>query len=144
ARKGLLSQTRRHSHIVHLLGIRRLVLAVNKMDLVGHDEGRFEAIRRDYAAFAEGIGIAAFTAIPTAAPTGDNIATRSATMPWYEGPTLLEHLEAVEPAPKGEGAFRMPVQLVGRLDGDTRGYSGSVIGGAVRPGDALVVLPSGR
>ncbi|MGS1016799.1 adenylyl-sulfate kinase [Allosphingosinicella humi] len=144
ARKGLLSQTRRHSHIVHLLGIRRLVLAVNKMDLVGHDEARFEAIRRDYAAFAEGIGIAAFTAIPTAAPTGDNVATRSAAMPWYEGPTLLEHLEAVEPVPRGQGPFRMPVQLVGRLDGDTRGYSGSIVSGAVRSGDPLVVLPSGR
>jgi bifunctional enzyme CysN/CysC len=101
ARKGVLTQTRRHSHLVHLLGIRHVVLAVNKMDMVDYSRARFEAIVADYRAFADEIGIGAFIAIPIAALAGDNIATRSPAMPWYEGPALLEHLETVPSPPPG-------------------------------------------
>ncbi|MGF4651977.1 GTP-binding protein, partial [Klebsiella pneumoniae] len=92
ARKGVLTQTRRHSFLAHLIGIRHIVLAVNKMDLVGHDQATFEAIVADYAAFARGIGIADFTAIPLSGLTGANVTTRSDAMPWYRGPALLAHL----------------------------------------------------
>jgi bifunctional enzyme CysN/CysC len=145
ARKGVLTQTRRHSHLVRLLGIRHVVLAVNKMDLVDYQRGRFEAIVADYRAFADEIGIGAFTAIPIAALAGDNIAARSTAMPWYEGPALLDHLETVPLAaerPDG-GGFRMPVQWVNRPDSGFRGYSGRIAGGVVRPGDEIVILPSG-
>ena len=146
ARKGVLSQTRRHSHLVHLLGIRHVVLAVNKMDMVGFDRARFEAIVADYRAFADEIGIGAFLAVPIAALTGDNIAARSPETPWYGGPSLLEHLETVPVAvarPES-GAFHMAVQWVNRPDSRFRGYSGRIAGGTVRPGDEIVVLPSGR
>ena len=145
ARKGVLTQTRRHSHLVHLLGIRQVVLAVSKMDLVDYSEDRFEAIAADYRAFADEIGIGAFTAIPIAALSGDNIAAPSAATPWYRGPSLLEHLETVPlAAARSEGgAFHMPVQWVNRPDSGFRGYSGRIAGGTVRPGDEIVILPSG-
>jgi bifunctional enzyme CysN/CysC len=146
ARKGVLTQTRRHSHLVHLLGIRHVVLAVNKMDMVGYGRERFEAIVADYRAFADEIGIGSFTAIPIAALTGDNIASSSAATPWYEGPSLLEHLETVPiaAARPDSNHFHMAVQWVNRPDSRFRGYAGRISGGAVRPGDEIVILPSGR
>ncbi|HEX8482812.1 MAG TPA: GTP-binding protein [Allosphingosinicella sp.] len=143
--KGLLTQTRRHSHLVHLLGIRHIVLAVNKMDLAGYGRERFEAIVAQYRAFADEAGIGAFTAIPIAALAGDNIAARGSAMGWYRGPTLLEHLETVPlAAARAEpGAFHMAVQWVNRPDSGFRGYSGRIAGGTVRPGDEIVILPSG-
>jgi bifunctional enzyme CysN/CysC len=146
ASKGVLTQTRRHSHLVHLLGIRHVVLAVNKMDLVDYGRERFEAIVADYRAFADDLGIGAFHAIPIAALAGDNIASRSPAMPWHRGPSLLEHLETVPiaAARPESGAFHMAVQWVNRPDSDFRGYAGRVAGGTVRPGDEVVILPSGR
>ena len=145
ARKGVLTQTRRHSHLVRLVGIRDVVLAVNKMDLVGYDQAAFERVVADYRAFADGLGLAV-TAIPISGFRGDNVAERSANMPWYDGPTLLTHLEAVPVAQDAAaaGPFRMPVQRVNRPAPDFRGFSGTVSGGVVRPGDAVRVLPSGR
>jgi bifunctional enzyme CysN/CysC len=145
ARKGLLTQTHRHSYLVSLLGIRDVILAINKMDLVGFDEGVFRAIEADYRAFASRIGIGAITAIPLSAVQGDNVTRRSASAPWYTGPTLLEALES---APIRDAAddqpFRMPVQWVNRPNLDFRGYCGQVVAGTVRPGDRLRILPSGR
>ncbi len=146
ARKGVLTQTRRHSYLAHLIGIRNVVLAVNKMDLIGYDEARYAAIVADYAAFAASIGVAAFTPIPISGFIGDNIASRSANTPWYAGPTLIEHLEGVEvdvAAAQGR-AFAMPVQWVNRPDLDFRGFAGLIAGGVVAPGDAVRVLPSGK
>ena len=147
ARKGVLTQTRRHSYLAHLLGIRHLVLAVNKMDLVGYDQGVFDRIVADYRAFAGSIGITDFTAIPISGFRGDNITTApSANTPWYGGPSLIHHLETVEVDATAEQArpFRMPVQWVNRPDLDFRGFAGLVAGGVVRVGDAVRVLPSGR
>ncbi|HEY0624960.1 sulfate adenylyltransferase subunit CysN [Sphingomonas sp.] len=146
ARKGVLTQTRRHSHIVHLLGIRHIVLAVNKMDLVGYEQGAFDAIVKDYADFARRIGIAGFTAIPISGRNGDNIAVRSNAMPWYSGRTLIEHLETVEVDVEADAAkpFRMPVQWVNRANQDFRGLAGMIPTGIVRPGDRVRILPSGR
>ncbi|HYG48349.1 MAG TPA: sulfate adenylyltransferase subunit CysN [Allosphingosinicella sp.] len=145
ARKGVLTQTRRHSHLVHLLGIRHVVLAVNKMDLVGYGQERFLAIVDDYRAFADEIGIGAFTAIPIAALAGDNIAARSRATPWYEGPSLLEHLETVPiaAARPDSNHFHLAVQWVNRPHSGFRGYAGRIAGGTVRPGDEIVILPSG-
>jgi bifunctional enzyme CysN/CysC len=147
ARKGILPQTKRHSRIVHLLGIRRLVLAVNKMDLAGYDRARFEAIVADYAAFAAEAGIDGFAAIPMSGLAGDNVTHRGARMAWHDGPTLLEHLEDVPIAPEsgGEpGGFRLPVQWVNRPGQDFRGYAGTIASGRVAVGDPVRVLPSGR
>jgi len=146
ARKGVLTQTRRHSYLVHLLGIRHIVLAVNKMDLVGYDQATFDAIVADYRAFADSIGIEGFAAIPLSGLRGDNIAVQSATMPWYAGPTLIDHLESVEVDADADRArpFRLPVQWVNRPNLDFRGFAGLIIGGTVRPGDRVRVLPSGR
>ena len=145
ARKGVLVQTRRHSYLVSLLGIRRVVLAINKMDLVGHDEATFRAIEADYRAFAARIGLTEIVAIPVSAVHGDNIIARSAAMSWYEGPALLEHLEAVPvDGDDRHQPFRMPVQWVNRPNQDFRGFAGQVASGTVRPGDRLRVLPSGR
>jgi bifunctional enzyme CysN/CysC len=146
ARKGVLAQTRRHSFLVHLLGIRHVVLAVNKMDLVDYDEAVFAAIVADYRALADEIGVADFTAIPVAARPGDNVATRSAAMAWYDGPALLEHLERVpiEGAASAIAPFRMAVQWVNRPGQDFRGYAGTIASGRVRPGDVVAILPSGR
>ncbi len=146
ARKGVLTQTRRHSFLVHLMGIRHVVLAVNKMDLVGYDQSRFDEIVADYAAFADRLGMTDVVAIPISGVAGDNIASASANTPWYSGPTLMEHLETVEvDADRLQSQpFRMPVQWVNRPDLDFRGFAGLIASGAVRPGDAIRVEPSGR
>jgi bifunctional enzyme CysN/CysC len=146
ARKGVLTQTRRHSYLVHLLGIRNIVLAVNKMDLVGYDRRIFERIVADYREFADEAGIDGFTAIPLSGLNGDNVTDRSAAMPWYRGPALLEHLEDLPVAARApaEEPFRMAVQWVNRPDQHFRGYAGRIASGRVRVGDPIVVLPSGR
>ena len=145
ARKGLLTQTRRHSHLVALLGTRRIVLAVNKMDLIDYSAAAFRAIEAEYREFAAKIGLSDVTCIPVSAVAGDNIVARSARTPWYRGAALIEHLESV---PLGDEAavrpFRMPVQWVNRPNHDFRGFAGLIVSGTVRPGDALRVLPSGR
>jgi len=146
ARKGVLTQTRRHSYLVHLIGIRNLVLAVNKMDLIGYEQAKYEAIVADYRRFAESIGVHDFTPIPISGFLGDNITTRSANTPWYTGPALMEHLENVDIDVTAAQArpFRLPVQWVNRPNLDFRGFSGLIAAGTVRPGDAVRVLPSGR
>ncbi len=146
ARRGVLTQPRRHSFLVHLVGIRHVVLAVNKMDLVAWAEGTFREIVASYAAFARDIGIEQFTAIPIAALGGDNVAQRGKSAPWYTGPTLMEHLEAVEVGSTGQRshAFRMPVQWVNRPNPEFRGFAGLVAEGRIRPGETVRVLPSGR
>jgi bifunctional enzyme CysN/CysC len=146
ARKGVLTQTRRHSYLVRLIGIRQIVLAVNKMDLVGYEKPIFDAIVDDYRAFAGEIGLADIVAIPISGLKGDNITTPSARTPWYGGPTLIQHLESVEvDETRLQGAaLRMPVQWVNRPNLDFRGFSGEIASGAVRPGDTVRILPSGR
>ena len=145
ARKGVLTQTRRHSHIVSLLGIRQVVLAINKLDLVDWSRERFETIVSDYRQFAGHLQFDTITAIPLSALHGDNIAAPSAHTPWYAGPSLLQHLEQVDAsAGAGDAPLRLPVQWVCRPDLDFRGYAGRILGGSVRPGDAVRVLPSGR
>ncbi|MBX7495119.1 sulfate adenylyltransferase subunit CysN [Qipengyuania sp. 6B39] len=146
ARKGVLVQTKRHSFLCHQLGIRNLVLAVNKMDLIDYDQAQFDAIVKDYAHFAESIGIESFTAIPISGFKGDNITTHSANTPWYSGPVLVDHLESVEVNAAGDvdKAFRMPVQWVNRPNLDFRGFSGLIASGTVKPGDTLRSLPSGK
>jgi sulfate adenylyltransferase subunit 1 len=151
ARKGVLEQTRRHAAVIALLGVPRLVLAVNKIDLVNYDKGTFEVIAKEFAGHAATLGYptGAVVAIPLSALRGDNVVTHSAHTPWYAGPTLLEHLEnvPVDPDPHGE-PFRFPVQYVIRprtaSHPDYRGYAGQVAAGTVRPGDEVVVLPAGR
>ncbi|MBT2134723.1 sulfate adenylyltransferase subunit CysN [Croceibacterium sp. LX-88] len=147
ARKGVLMQTRRHSFLAHLIGIRHIVLAVNKMDLVGYDQDVFNKIVADYHAFAQEIGIAGFTAIPISGFKGDNITQApSSETPWYRGPSLIEHLETVEieATAAQAGAFRMPVQWVNRPNLDFRGFAGLIAEGTVKPGDAVRVIPSGK
>jgi bifunctional enzyme CysN/CysC len=146
ARKGVLVQTRRHSYLCHLIGIKNVVLAVNKMDLVDYDQSVFDAIVADYAEFASSIGIEGFTALPISGFKGDNITTLSANTPWYAGPTLIEHLETVEVLSSldAEKPFRMPVQWVNRPNLDFRGFSGLIATGGVKPGDKIRVLPSGK
>ncbi len=144
ARKGVLTQTRRHSHLVALLGVRHVVLAVNKMDLVGWDERVFRDIEAAYGEFAQRIGLDAAVAIPVCAVDGDNVVAGSAAMPWYAGPTLLDHLDRVEVATGPERPFRLPVQWVNRPDQGFRGYAGTIASGAVRPGDRVRIAPSGR
>ena len=146
ARKGVLTQTRRHSYLAHLIGIRNLVLAVNKMDLIGYDQARYDAIVADYRAFAASIGITAFTPMPISGFKGDNITAPSTNTRWYTGPPLLAHLETVELDVTADQAkpFRMPVQWVNRPNLDFRGFSGLIASGTVKPGDAVRVLPSGK
>ena len=146
ARKGVLTQTRRHSYLAHLLGVRHLVLAVNKMDLVDYDRATYDAIVADYAAFAAGVGIGAFTSIPISAFAGDNITSRSPQMPWFDGPTLIDHLESVTVEADAEQArpFRLAVQWVNRPNLDFRGFSGQIAAGRISPGDQVRILPSGR
>jgi bifunctional enzyme CysN/CysC len=146
ARKGVLTQTRRHSYLAKLVGIRRFVLAVNKMDLVDYDEGAFEAIVADYRAFAGHTGITDWTAIPVSGLNGDNIMRRTDATGWYDGPTLLEHLDTVpiDATADAQKAPRMPVQWVNRPDQNFRGFSGQVASGSLRPGAEVRVLPSGR
>jgi len=146
ARKGVLVQTKRHSFLCHQLGIKNLVLAVNKMDLIGYDQAKFDAIVADYEEFARSIGIESFTAIPISGLAGDNITTSSDNTSWYDGPTLVDHLEAVEVRSAANLAkpFRMPVQWVNRPNLDFRGFSGLISTGSVKPGDMLRSLPSGK
>ena len=146
ARKGVLVQTKRHSFLCHQLGIKNLVLAVNKMDLIDYDQTRFDAIVADYAAFAKSIGIETFTAIPMSGLAGDNITTRSENTSWYDGPVLIDHLETIEVNNTANQAkpFRMPVQWVNRPNLDFRGFSGQIATGTVKPGDELRSLPSGK
>ena len=150
ARKGLLPQTRRHTYIASLLGLRHVVLAVNKMDLVGYDFAVFETIANEYAALAASLGIPHVQCIPLSALQGDNLVERSQATPWYDGPALLEYLDTVEIDRAGtDGGFRLPVQWVQRpdrrdADRDFRGYAGTLVAGRVAPGDAVVVLPAGR
>jgi bifunctional enzyme CysN/CysC len=146
ARKGVLTQTRRHSYLAHLIGIRHIVLAVNKMDLVGYDQKIFDEIVADYRAFAESIGIREFVAMPISGFKGDNITGASQNTPWYDGPALMEHLETVEVDQTADQArpFRMPVQWVNRPNLDFRGFSGQIATGTVKPGDKVRVLPSGK
>jgi len=146
ARKGVLTQTRRHSYLAHLLGIKRIVLAVNKMDLVKFGQAAFEAIVADYRVFADGIGIRNFIAIPISSLAGDNIASVSKRTSWYVGPTLIAHLETVEFDDTGaqQRPFRMPVQWVNRPNLDFRGFAGLISQGRLRQGDKVRVLPSGK
>ena len=146
ARKGVLTQTRRHSYLAHLIGIHNLVLAVNKMDLIDYDQAKYEAIVADYRRFAVSIGIKEFTPIPISGFRGDNVTTRSENTPWYTGASLIEHLETVEldvTIDQGK-PFRLPVQWVIRPNLDFRGFSGLVASGRIKPGDAVRVLPSGK
>ena len=146
ARKGVLTQTRRHSYLVSLLGIRHVVLAVNKMDLVGWSREVFEEIAADYRAFAAELGVEDVLCIPISGLMGDNITAPSANTPWYGGPSLIEHLETVEVDDErlARGPFRMPVQWVNRPDLNFRGFAGQVASGVVKPGDPVRILPSGR
>ena len=146
ARKGVLVQTRRHSFLCHQLGIKNLVLAVNKMDLIDYDQEKFEAIVADYRKFADSIGVEDFTAIPMSGLAGDNITTRSGNTPWYDGPVLIDHLETIEVSNTASQAkaFRMSVQWVNRPNLDFRGFSGLIASGTVKPGDELRSLPSGK
>ena len=145
ARKGLLTQTRRHSFIVALLGISQVIVAVNKMDLVGYRQSEFATIESDYRALAAELGLRQVTCVPLSALVGDNLTGPSTNTPWYEGPSLLELLETADVASsRPEQHFRLPVQWVNRPSSDFRGFSGPVVGGSVRPGDEVTVLPSGR
>jgi bifunctional enzyme CysN/CysC len=141
ARKGLLTQTRRHTYICALLGIRKVILAVNKMDLVAYRQDAYTSIRNSYVELAAQLGIHAVHALPVAALRGDNIGKRSESMPWYEGPSLLELLEATHVEPARVMDFRMPVQWVNRPDQSFRGYAGTICGGHVRVGEDIVVQP---
>ncbi|HXO69113.1 MAG TPA: GTP-binding protein, partial [Bradyrhizobium sp.] len=144
ARKGVLVQTRRHSLICSLLGIRHVVVAVNKMDLVGYARETFERIAGDYATFAAQLGFTTIVPIPISARFGDNI-TRSGNMPWYQGPLLLDYLESIDV--EGESAdkpFRFPVQWVNRPNLDFRGYAGTVVSGTIAAGDPVMVASSGQ
>jgi len=147
ARKGVLTQTKRHSYLVHLLGIKNVVLAVNKMDLVDYSQEVFDQIVSDYRAFAASIGIEAFVPIPISGYMGDNITAPSENTPWYDGVSLLPHLEEVDIESTKEpqaAPFRMPVQWVNRPNLDFRGFSGLIASGVIQPGDPVRVLPSGK
>lgn len=146
ARKGILTQTRRHSYLVSLIGIRHIVVAINKMDLVDYSESTYNRIVEDYRSFAAQIGINNVTFIPMSAFKGDNITEPSANMPWYHGTTLMGYLETVEVDDERlqKGPFRMAVQWVNRPNLDFRGFSGQIAGGTVKPGDRIRVLPSGK
>jgi bifunctional enzyme CysN/CysC len=145
ARSGVLTQTRRHACILSLLGIRKLALAINKMDLVDFDQARFEAIAADFSGFVEPLKFDRVSYIPVSALKGDNVIHPSAHMHWYHGPTLLGHLETVDVGrEEEERPFRLPVQWVNRPHLDFRGYAGTVASGVVRPGDEVVIHPSGK
>lgn len=145
ARKGLLPQTRRHSYIVSLLGIRHVLLAVNKMDLVGYDFAAYDEIVEGYRALAAQLGIPNVQAVPLSALQGDNLLQCSGNTPWYDGPSVLEYLETVDATRSGaDVGFRLPVQWVNRPNQDFRGFAGTVVAGSIGPGDEIVALPSGR
>ncbi len=144
ARKGLLTQTKRHSRIVSMLGVRHIVIAVNKMDMIGWDETAFNAIVADLHALVENFGFASVQAIPMSALTGDNVAFPCEQTPWYQGPTLLNYLETIDVS-KAEAfqPFRLPVQYVNRPNSEFRGYCGCVASGSIRAGDSIRVVPGG-
>jgi bifunctional enzyme CysN/CysC len=146
ASKGVLTQTRRHSYLVSLLGIRHVALAINKMDLVGYSEKRYEEIVDDYRKFADKIGLEEFVPIPLSALKGENIVQPSAEMGWYRGPTLVGYLETaeVDDTRMQQAPFRLPVQWVNRPDSSFRGFTGMIVSGTVRPGDRVRVQPSGK
>ncbi|WP_321394826.1 sulfate adenylyltransferase subunit CysN [Emcibacter sp.] len=145
ARKGILTQTRRHSYIVSLLGIKHVLLAINKMDLMDYDQKVFNQIETDYRAFAKEIGLEDITCVPISALKGDNILERGEKLPWYNGPTLMQVLETVDvSSDEKSAAFRFPVQWVNRPDLDFRGFSGTIVSGTIHEGDEIVVLPSAR
>jgi bifunctional enzyme CysN/CysC len=145
ARKGVTTQTRRHAFIASLLGIKHVVAAVNKMDLVGWSEDRFREIEREFFLYCQRLGISAPAAVPISALQGDNVVRRGTNSPWYAGPPVLELLETVSiDRPSPDAPFRMPVQCVIRPDLDFRGFAGQIAGGSVKPGDRVRVLPSGR
>ncbi|MET4731877.1 bifunctional enzyme CysN/CysC [Thalassospira sp. MBR-102] len=145
ARKGILTQTRRHSFITSLLGIKHVVLAVNKMDLIDYDQAKFDTIVADYKEFAKDLGYSSIMPIPLSALRGDNMIEASPNTPWYEGPTLLAHLETVQVEQDAiEKPFRLPVQWVNRPNLDFRGFSGTIASGIIKPGDAIAVTASGQ
>ena len=145
ARKGVLTQTRRHSYIVSLLGIRHVVLAINKMDLVGYSQQAFDSIVAEYRDFAAQIGLDNIVPVPLSALRGDNMLERSLETPWYQGPTLMEYLESVEIEDDLQSRpFRLPVQWVNRPNQDFRGFAGTIASGTIRKGETIRVLPSGR
>src|SRR4051812_29296996 len=146
ARKGVLTQTRRHSYLVWLLGIRHAVLVVNKMDLVDYSREVFDRIEDEYKKFAEQLGFDAITCIPISAVRGDNITQHSAATPWYQGPTLMGLLNEVQVdhSRLKSDPLRLPVQWVNRPNLDFRGFAGTIVAGTVRPGDPVRVQPSGR
>lgn len=144
-RNGVLIQTRRHTSIIGLLGIRNIMLAINKMDLVNFSQQHFEAVAQEYESFAQQLGLTKITCIPLSALSGENVVHKSYLMPWYSGPSLMAHLETIDLGENTiEGPLRFPVQLVARPDADFRGYAGSLVRGAVRLGSQVTVLPSGR
>ncbi|WP_417478933.1 sulfate adenylyltransferase subunit CysN [Maricaulis maris] len=145
ARKGVLVQTLRHTYIARMMGIRHIVLAVNKMDLVKHSRGRFHEIVAEYLKSAEELGFESITPIPMSARYGENVTKRSDAMSWYTGPTLIEHLEDLDiDSDIQSEPFRMPVQWVNRPNLNFRGYSGTIVSGTIRPGEAIIVAQSGQ
>ena len=144
ARQGVLTQTRRHSYLVSLMGIRHVVLAINKMDLVGFDAGTFHDVEQSFRLMARELSFESITAVPISALQGANITTRSASMPWYEGPTLMDYLETVKFASRREGCFVFPVQWVNRPNSEFRGFSGTIARGAIAVGDRVRVSASGQ
>src|SRR5580692_7904560 len=145
ARKGVLTQTRRHSYLISLLGIEHIVVAVNKLDLMDYSREVFDEIEAAYRAFATDIGLSNITCIPVSALRGVNIVDPAPETPWYEGPTLLTHLERIDVEDRtGRTPFRLPVQWVNRPDPEFRGFCGLIVGGSVRTGDPVRALPSGR
>ena len=145
ARHGIMTQTRRHSFITSLLGIRHVVLAINKIDLVDYSEVRFDEIVAEYEIFSKDLGFETLIAIPMSARYGDNVISHSDNLPWYRGPALLDYLETIEVEPALQNQpFRMPVQWVNRPNLDFRGFSGTISSGQVKPGDAVAVARSGK
>ncbi|MDX2276842.1 MAG: sulfate adenylyltransferase subunit CysN [Hyphomonadaceae bacterium] len=146
ARQGVLTQTRRHTYLVSLVGIRHVVLAINKMDMIRYDQSKFNDIVAEHRGFAAQVGLTDVTAIPISALKGDNILSPSKATPWYKGPALLPYLETVEldEDRMQRGSFRMPVQWVNRPDSHFRGFAGQIASGVVRPGEKVRILPSGR
>ena len=145
ARNGILTQTRRHSHIVSMFGIRHVVLAVNKMDLMDYSEDRFSEISEAYVTAAQTLNFDTITCIPVSALKGDNLRKKSVEMAWYRGPTLLDFLESLDTLePRTQQPFRLPIQWINRPDADFRGYSGTVASGQIHVQDEIVVVPSFR
>ncbi|HOZ26245.1 MAG TPA: GTP-binding protein, partial [Hyphomonadaceae bacterium] len=145
ARKGVLPQSKRHTYIANMLGVRHIVVAVNKMDLVEYSRARFHEIVASYLQIAENLGFESITPIPMSALKGENITKKADTMSWHDGPTLLEHLEAIEIADdRANAPFRLPVQWVNRPNLDFRGFSGTITSGSIKPGDEVVVTKSGK